>query len=380
MSILNNKNSIIYRIAKNAMKTKKRLELYYRYLKDIAVLKFRYNNTNAIEEYPLTIQLPITFKCNFDCVMCGMRNLISQKDFTAEELSQILSDKLFQNVTGVGLNGGEPFLKKDLVECVEVIINNIPKLKDLNIISNGYFTDVIKDKLTTIYSLCQAKGIRLNISFSVDGIGEMQNVMRGNKNAWQNILCTLEEIKNHKETYCDWFQLICTVTKYNVYNLPEVEIWAKNSGYNISYNIATAHERICNQDKVSDFTILNDTKAKMVASEFFYKKAMELKSQRYYGLYLFIRDGIRYAYCPCQNNSWVTLTPDGSICYCATHSKELGNARNESAYEIFNRNTDYLDYIKSHYCKNCSHYMTRLDRTGLRKFYKELINNGKIIY
>lgn len=67
------------------------------------------------------IQLPITFKCNFDCVMCGMRNLISQEDFSSEELSQIISDKLFQNVTGIGLNGGEPFLKKDLVECVEVI-------------------------------------------------------------------------------------------------------------------------------------------------------------------------------------------------------------------------------------------------------------------
>ena len=50
---------------------------------------------HSVLEYPLTIQLPITYLCNYDCVMCGMHHMTRYRDFTAEELGGILKDKLF---------------------------------------------------------------------------------------------------------------------------------------------------------------------------------------------------------------------------------------------------------------------------------------------
>lgn len=103
-----------------------------------------------IVEYPETIQLPITYKCNFDCVMCGMHHMINRKDFSAHDLKTILSDKLFSKVKYIGINGGEPFLKNDLCECINVMIDTIPDLKILYFISNGYFTEKILIQLQEI--------------------------------------------------------------------------------------------------------------------------------------------------------------------------------------------------------------------------------------
>ena len=333
-----------------------------------------------INKYPTVIQLPITYKCNFNCKMCGMQNLVRNKDYSAAELETILNDRLFHKISSIGLNGGEPFLRPDLIECVKVMINTLPKLKSFNIISNGYFTNSIKEKLSQIYELAKQHDIKVNISFSVDGIYEMQDYMRGHKNAWDNVINTINCVNANKGKYCDSISIICTVTKYNVYNLEEVEAWGKKNNLLIRYNIATLNIRIANEDRYEDFSIFFDEKARLVAQEFFYKKAMQDNSETYFGLYLFIHTRKRYAYCPCKYNEWVTLVPNGNISYCATYSKELGNALENSAYELFNNNVGVLNDIIYKHCDNCSHYISKLDAVGLKMFYKELSKNGRIMF
>lgn len=332
-----------------------------------------------VEKYPKTIQLPITYKCNFDCIMCGMRNLVHNKDFTYKDLDKILSDELFKEVTSVGLNGGEPFLKPDLVDCIKIMMNRLKKLKNINIISNGFFTDNIIKTLEQIKLICEEKNVNVNIAFSVDGVSEMQDFMRGTKNAWINVNKTIDSIKSNQKKYCDSIEVISTITKHNIYNIEEVELWAKQKGITVAYNIATVNARIDNYSKLEDFTIFNDEDARMCAQEFFYKKFIETKSKRYFGIYMFIHKHKRYAPCPCQTNSWVTLTPNSQISYCATHSDELGNALEKSAYNIFNNNIDYLKNLVKDNCDMCSHYIYTLSKEGRKKYYRELLRNQKVM-
>ncbi len=356
---------------------KERVKLYLMYFLNIILKR---DNDNRLFEYPQTIQLPITYKCNFDCVMCGMRNLIQKEDFSYKDLKKILEDRLFKKVVAVSVNGGEPFLKKDIIECIDVMLTALPKLKNINFISNGYFTDKILDCLEKIYAMCKEKGVHLNVAFSVDGVGEMQDFMRGKKNAWINVNNTLDRIKSDTKKYCDDYNVVCTITKYNIYNIEEVELWAKKYKVNVAYNIATVNARIDNYEKFDDFTILNDQEARFLAQEFFYKKAMEEQSKRYYAIFLYIKEGKRYALCPCRRNSWVTLTPNGNISYCATYSNELGNALEKSAYDIFNGNIEYLNELKKEKCKGCSHYAYTLNKEGLKLFYRDLLNNQRILF
>lgn len=332
-----------------------------------------------IGQYPLTIQLPITWKCNFDCVMCGMHHLVKNSDFSSDELERILSDQLFKEVVSVGVNGGEPFIKMDLVECVEVMLSKLPKLIEIDIISNGFFTDKIIDKMKKIKVLCAEKNVRVSLSFSVDGVAEIQDFMRGKKGAWQHVNETIYKIQESQAIYCDKLHIICTITKHNIANIEEVEVWAKKRGLTVAYNIATVNARIDNYDRVEDFTIFNNERARMLAQEFFYKKFLEEHSKRYYAIYRFIHDGKRIAPCGCQQNKWVTLTPDGQISYCATHSKTLGNALEESAYDIFNSNLNHLSDIVTNYCDTCSHYIYTLTKEGRKEYYRELLRVQKIV-
>ncbi len=327
-----------------------------------------------LTKYPKTIQLPITYHCNYDCVMCGMQNLKNLKDFSPKDLEEILSDRLFTKIQYVGVNGGEPFIKSDLEDYIRVLIEKLPKLTDINVISNGYFTERILSKLRVIHSMCEEKGIKLNVSFSIDGINDMQDFHRGCKGAWEKICNTLSEIRKDQSQYCDSINIICTITKYNVFRLTELESWANANKYKVTYNLATVHARIDNYTKEKDFSIFADEEATYMAREFFYKKATETNDPRYYGLYLYIRDHKRYAPCPCQYNKWVTVTPNCYISYCATHSIELGNGQKESPYEIFNGNIPYLKTIIDQYCPTCSHYMSSMSAEGWRIIQKERLN------
>ena len=356
----------------------KRIKLRMQYVKDIIKAIIKSGKVKKLHNYPETIQLPITYKCNFNCIMCGMHNICNRPDFSSDELGKILSDKLFERITTIGLNGGEPFLKPDLIDCVRKMIK-LPKLEEINIISNGFFTNTIVDKLYEIHELCSAKGIKVNLSLSVDGVGDTQDFMRGKKDSWINVNKTINQIKGNKHL-CDKLGIICTITKHNIYNIGEVELWARRNKLLVSYNIATVNNRIDNHDRVENFSVFNDALARKMTQEFFYKKAIQEKSQKYYGLYLYVRYHKRYSMCKCQNNSWVTLTPNGQISYCATHSDELGDAKKVSAYNIFNGNIKHLKRIKKTYCNTCSHYMQSLNVEGLKLYYHDLLDEQKIMY
>lgn len=324
-------------------------------------------------KYPKILQLPITYHCNFDCVMCGMKKQIKKQDFTAAELRQILENGLFCEIESVGVNGGEPFLKNDLVECIEVILEKLSKLKRIDIISNAFCTELILEKLSVIKNLCEKYNVQLGISFSLDGIGDMQDFMRGHKGAYEQFLITYHKIKDNQERYCDVMGIICTITRHNIAKINEVEVWAQRNKANISYNIATIHKRIENEDKFEDFTILNDKKAKMLAQEFFYKKYLETRQERYWGLFLYLRDNKRYSVCDYLCGAGVTLTPNGQIGYCATYSDELGDAMSESAETIFRRNVAYRKNEICHQCDTCSHYMYELSIDGMKQLRQEMV-------
>lgn len=327
---------------------------------------------------PLVLQLPITYKCNFDCVMCGMHKMINRDDFTPEELKIILTDPLFKDIKSVGINGGEPFLKKNLVEYIDVIVDNLPNLQQIYMISNGYFTKQILTELKKIKEITKTKNIELSLSLSLDGIGDMQDFMRGKKGAFEHITETVNTLLKDKSQYVDRLDFICTITKYNVFSLCEVEQWSKEKEIGVAYNIATIHNRIYNYEKYNDFSVLEDPVAKKMAEEFFYSKFRENYSQKYYCIYKYLQTGERYAPCSYQGTAGVTVTPDGQLSYCATFSKELGNAVNESAEKLFKENVAYQKELVNEKCEHCSHYSYSVKKEKYKEYIQEILRCNAI--
>lgn len=353
------------------------LSIYGRFFTRVLIGRYKKQSKRS---YPTTLQLPITYMCNFDCVMCGMRQLIKKPGFSTNELEVILSDPLFSRISSVGVNGGEPFLLCNIQEYISIILKKLPSVKNLYIISNGYLTDRIAERSQEILSLCHQYGVKYHLSVSIDGFGSMHDKMRGKEGAFIRVAKTCETILAKKEKYCDTFGAICTVTKINVDFLSEIDTWAKLHNVPIGYNIATIHERIQNTGKYNDFSVFTDEHARMMAEEYFFSKFLESSSELYYSLFYYTHTRKRISSCDHKTNT-VTLTPDGSLSYCATHSDEIGNVYSCSAEKLFfsKNNMAYRDRLHQEYCDGCSHYSGPIDfKYYLTTYAKERLRRTQV--
>jgi MoaA/NifB/PqqE/SkfB family radical SAM enzyme len=330
---------------------------------------------NDKADSPAELQLPITYKCNFDCVMCGMqKKMLVNTDFTPSELEVILANKLFKKIKHVGVNGGEPFLKDNLIEYIQVLVRTLSDLQYIYIISNGYFSQNMFNVLPYIKHICNTHGIKVSLALSVDAVGGLQDFVRGKKNAFDHIEQTCSTLLMDPEKYYDHIDIICTITKHNVYNLREIEAWAERKGIQVNYNIATVHERVYNFDKYSDFSIFNAPLSLSMAMEFFYEKFRETSSQKYFCLYYYTLYKKRLAHCNYRYNTGVTLTPNKQLAYCATFSKELGDAYAHSADELYYDHINYRKQLCREKCSSCSHYSSVLNGNSFFVYINDVIN------
>ena len=88
------------------------------------------------------LRISITDRCNFRCIYCQSKGpfkfLPHQEILTFEEIESIVRVGVKLGVKVVRLTGGEPLLRKGIVELVARLAK-IPGLEDLSLTTNGYF-------------------------------------------------------------------------------------------------------------------------------------------------------------------------------------------------------------------------------------------------
>jgi len=124
--------------------------------------------------------LAVTYRCNSKCVMCNTWQYPSnrEEEVKAGDL-QTLPQMVRLNITG-----GEPFLKEDLSDILEVVKK---KAKRVVISSNGFLTK------KTLEVMEKHKDVGIRISF--DGIGSIHDRIRGVGRAHERALATLKGLK-----------------------------------------------------------------------------------------------------------------------------------------------------------------------------------------
>ena len=122
--------------------------------------------------------LIVTYRCNAKCYMCHTWQHPSKKDdeFSPELVNKIPDDLKFINITG-----GEPLLRGDLDEIIEIALT---KTKRLVISTNGYFTK-------KIIKLAEKFGNRIGIRISIEGLPAANDELRGIKDGFDHGLRTL---------------------------------------------------------------------------------------------------------------------------------------------------------------------------------------------
>jgi len=121
-----------------------------------------------------------TFRCNAKCHMC---NIWQHPTKPAEELEPRYLEKLPDGLR-INVTGGEPMLRKDIGDIFEVLY---PKASLLELSTNGYFTD-------KIVSIAE-KYPNILIRVSIEGVGELNDTLRGIPGGFERALRTIKELK-----------------------------------------------------------------------------------------------------------------------------------------------------------------------------------------
>lgn len=115
-----------------------------------------------VDNYGRTIEgirISLTQRCNFNCFFChreGETNSYN-REMQLDDISRIVKVAYDLGIRKIKLTGGEPLLRRDIIEIVSSI-SRIGPLEDLAITTNGFFLDEFA------YQLKNAGLMRVNIS------------------------------------------------------------------------------------------------------------------------------------------------------------------------------------------------------------------------
>ncbi|MCB9914592.1 MAG: radical SAM protein [Planctomycetes bacterium] len=138
------------------------------------------------ERRPRLLTHTVTFKCNARCVMCDSWRLSGKGDLTLDEVDAVYAQ--LPRLDAVRLTGGEPFVRADFAELVELAQRRLRPLQ-LHVTTNGFLTDAV-------VAFCEQRTRTqpLDLLVSLDGVGATHDRIRGRAGAWTATYETLRRL------------------------------------------------------------------------------------------------------------------------------------------------------------------------------------------
>ncbi len=130
------------------------------------------------------LRISVTSLCNMNCIYChneGMKDV--GEDMSLDEIVEICKAFHSVGVEKVKITGGEPLIRKDIVE----IVKEMPRFKEISLVTNGYYLSKYA------YELKEAGLDRVNVSLDtlnpekyrfITGVGGLDRVLEGIEEAY----------------------------------------------------------------------------------------------------------------------------------------------------------------------------------------------------
>lgn len=278
---------------------------------------------------PMNFTVSLLYGCNSRCKTCNIYKKTA-KNLTTSEYEMIFS-KIGKAPYWVTLSGGEPFLRKDIVEICQIIYRN-SKPRILNIPTNGILTDKIVGNVKEIVKNSPKTQVIINLS--VDGIEEQHDEIRQVPGNYVKAMATYAKLKA-----LDYPNLAIgihtVISKYNVQDFARV---ANNlmDLHPDSYITEIAEQRV--ELDTMDSAITPNLISYSSAIDFLIHR---IKNTKFKGMNK-ITQGFRIEYynlvkrilrdktqvIPCFSGvTSAQISPDGHIWSCCVKAKSFGNLR-----------------------------------------------------
>lgn len=178
---------------------------------------------------PVYLFLELNRRCNHRCIMCDIWKNPTD-GISLPDMRRIFSQPFFNKIERVILAGGEPTIRRDLVDVSGFFIERLPRLRAMAILTNGYSTQKILDSAGAILAQMDlaGKGQYLAVQISLDGIGEQYNAIRGIEKAWSRTHETVLRLKEMSRLRANLGLMLHVVMQpRNLAQLPQLDAFAR---------------------------------------------------------------------------------------------------------------------------------------------------------
>jgi MoaA/NifB/PqqE/SkfB family radical SAM enzyme len=279
--------------------------------------------------------------------------------FPSDEDKEIGSDvyRKLPRMGTINVTGGEPFLRKDLIEVISVLK---AKTSRLVISTNGYFTQRIVD-------LCKQYP-DIGIRVSLEGLEAANDELRGIEGGFEHGFNTLKELEKNGIKDIGFG---ITVSDRNAMDM--LDLYELSAEMNFEFATAAIHNsfyfhkydnRFENPEvAIEQFKVLAE---KLLSS---WRPKKWFRAYFNYGLMNYINGGARLLPCEMAYDSFF-LDPYGEILPCNVMEGRMGNLKDSSFEEIWNSDKAEEIRRKVRNCnKNCW-MIGSVSQQMKKRFYK----------
>ncbi|MFP4472722.1 MAG: radical SAM protein [Candidatus Omnitrophota bacterium] len=197
---------------------------------------------------PITLTYSVTAACNSLCKTCQIGRhyrdnpACRENDLTLEEIEKIFTS--LGHVYFFNISGGEPFLRKDLPQIIELACRHLtPKI--IHTPTNALLPERIADYARQSLEIIKKHGhdIQFSIKPSIDAVGTLHDEIRGVPGNFAKLEQTIKLLKQIAREYSNFhLELGTVVSKFNLHKLAEIEDYVHQQGVE-SYRNEIAEQR-----------------------------------------------------------------------------------------------------------------------------------------
>jgi len=156
------------------------------------IARFEREKTGEAGRLPTGIVYEATMRCNLTCEFCYVGDLLNIEGEWRQELPMDVLRRAFPSQDGlqVSLTGGEIFMRKDILEVMDVFQEKG--------YTCGYLTTngtIINDERSEALADLAARGFLKHISVSIDGPGDVHDTARGVKGTFERTSAGLTRLQ-----------------------------------------------------------------------------------------------------------------------------------------------------------------------------------------
>ena len=296
-----------------------------------------------MSKLPTDISIITTYRCPMRCQMCNIWQNPTKKEeeITAKDL------KILPNFKFVNITGGEPFVREDLGEIVELMFTKSPRIV---ISTSGWFEDRVIDIAKHFPNI----GIRL----SIEGMKAKNDELRGREGGFEKGVRTLRRLR---EMGVKDVGFGITVSNHNSADMLELYELAKEldmefatAAFHNSFYFHKYDNVITNKDEVtSNFMKLIEMQLREPHPKSWFRAYFNM------GLINYINGGKRLLPCEAGTVNFF-IDPWGEVYPCngleeSKWKKSMGNIRKAEKFEDiwFSKEADEVRELVRTCPKNC---------------------------